>query len=404
VVRPEAHRLGRARTYAAVAGIGLAFLPGAPEAHAGSGGAGVAPAPVVNGARCLASRGRPCLEQRWVKPGGTIEIRGRYLSSVKEVLFYGRPGKADNLTAPTRARRSGRVLAKVPDKARTGPVALVSSAGVVSKRWSGLVIDEQPRALPVPKQKGPLPAIGTTVSEPRKIFYGGLEKAVFTYQVTNSQPVDVTVNLIRLADHAVVRSWRQPQVVPSAPQKVVWGGTARGKIQAEGSYAFEVVAGAAAGSQATSTEETPGNAVALHSHVFPIQGRHDYGGAGGRFGAGRGGRSHRGQDVFAACGTPLIAARAGKVVYTGYHSLAGYYLVVRGKRSGLDYVYMHLKGPSLVKTDDQVYTGQQIGQVGESGNAHGCHLHFELWTAPGWYRGGHPIDPLPELKRWDAAS
>jgi murein DD-endopeptidase MepM/ murein hydrolase activator NlpD len=40
--------------------------------------------------------------------------------------------------------------------------------------------------------------------------------------------------------------------------------------------------------------------------------------------------------------------------------------------------------------------------VGDTGNAWGCHLHFELWTAPGWYAGGEPFDPLPRLQRWDA--
>ncbi|MGH2982220.1 MAG: M23 family metallopeptidase [Solirubrobacterales bacterium] len=136
--------------------------------------------------------------------------------------------------------------------------------------------------------------------------------------------------------------------------------------------------------------------------VFPILGPHSYGGAGSRFGAGRSGHSHQGQDVMASCGTPLVSVMDGTVDYAGYQGAAGNYIVIDNNGSSTDFVYMHLAYPALVrKINAPVAAGQQIGAVGATGNAQGCHLHFEYWQGD-WYGGGSPIDPLPYLRAWDA--
>ena len=108
--------------------------------------------------------------------------------------------------------------------------------------------------------------------------------------------------------------------------------------------------------------------------------------------------------MFARCGTPLVAARGGRVKFKQYHAAAGHYLVIDGAGTDADYVYMHLAEASPFSPGDRVYTGQRIGAVGDTGNARGCHLHFELWRGPGWYDGGKPFDPLPALRAWDAWS
>jgi len=133
--------------------------------------------------------------------------------------------------------------------------------------------------------------------------------------------------------------------------------------------------------------------------VFPIRGSHEYGTGTNRFGGGRG---HEGQDVFAACGTKLVAALSGTVKMAKWQDRAGNYVVIEAA-DGTAQAYMHLQQPALVAKGDDVQAGQPIGLVGDTGRATGCHLHFELWTAPGWYEGGSPIDPLPLLQRLDAA-
>jgi murein DD-endopeptidase MepM/ murein hydrolase activator NlpD len=133
--------------------------------------------------------------------------------------------------------------------------------------------------------------------------------------------------------------------------------------------------------------------------AFPVVGAHDYGTAENRFG---GARDHGGQDVLAPCGEPVVAALGGKVTDVKYEGAAGNYTVVRAG-DGTSEVYMHLRDAASVRPGERVAAGERIGRVGQTGDASTCHLHFELWTAPGWYAGGHAIDPLPALRRWDAA-
>ncbi len=142
--------------------------------------------------------------------------------------------------------------------------------------------------------------------------------------------------------------------------------------------------------------------VSSSGYVFPIRGAHSYGTTINRFGAPRSGHVHQGQDVLAASGTPLVAARGGVVSARSFQAAAGNYLVIQAD-DGTDHVYMHLLAPAIVAPGQRVKTGQQIGQVGQTGDATTPHLHFEVWTAH-WYAGGHTVDPLPYLRAWDAVS
>jgi len=140
--------------------------------------------------------------------------------------------------------------------------------------------------------------------------------------------------------------------------------------------------------------------------VFPVAGEYSFGGPDARFGAGRPGHIHQGQDVTAAQGTPLVAPVAGTVYWIAYQaSGAGHYVVERGA-DGVDYVFMHLATGSITVEKGQALTpGQPFGQVGMTGDASGPHLHFEIWP-DGWYssKASQPIDPLPQLQAWAAAA
>ena len=115
------------------------------------------------------------------------------------------------------------------------------------------------------------------------------------------------------------------------------------------------------------------------------------------------GRGHQGQDLLSRCARPIVAAQTGRVRLVSYQaSGAGNYVVVRGTTTKFDYVYMHMSSRPLVSVGDRVRAGETIGLVGSTGRSSACHLHFEMWAAPGWYRGGRMTDPLPYLQRWES--
>ncbi|MFP5363223.1 MAG: M23 family metallopeptidase [Thermoleophilia bacterium] len=136
--------------------------------------------------------------------------------------------------------------------------------------------------------------------------------------------------------------------------------------------------------------------------AFPVAGAFDLGGAEARFGAGRTGHIHQGQDIMAAAGTAVVAPYAGTISQTSFQARgAGEYVVLDGA-DGRDYFFAHcLRGSTVVAERTAVAAGQPLCGVGATGTTSGApHLHFEIWQG-GWHaEGGAPIDPLPELRAW----
>ena len=123
-----------------------------------------------------------------------------------------------------------------------------------------------------------------------------------------------------------------------------------------------------------------------------------------RFGSGRPGHIHEGQEITADEGTPVVTPRGGTVSWIAYQAAgAGYYVVIAGD-DGRHYVFMHLQAGSIAAAKGaRVAAGQRIGSVGNTGASEGAHLHFEIWVN-GWWasKASAPIDPLPELLSWSS--
>lgn len=119
-------------------------------------------------------------------------------------------------------------------------------------------------------------------------------------------------------------------------------------------------------------------------YVFPVGQPYSFS---NDWGAPRGGgtRSHKGNDILAPMGTPSYAVISG-TVSSSYGGNAGLWITLHGD-DGNAYWYMHMQ---RVTASGRVSTGQQIGTVGNTGNASGGppHVHFELH--PG---GGGAVNP-----------
>ncbi len=357
------------RAFATALVVALALLAGTPAAHAAG--------PSIRAVECLAScaDGKP-------RGGSLLLISGAGLGNVYRAVFPGGRDGIRDLRGRAGQSSTTTVRVRVPWEAASGSFVLGTRDGRVSR--------------PEPVRIAPVPVVSRwrcirRCAPGRKIKGGSL----------------VQVRGLRLG---------------AVRDAVLHGGRgraddlrARVSDQRFSSFRMRIPRNAVTGnfSARERRRRSPGRKLAVQAFapvapgpvagVFPVRGTHDFGGTQSRFGAGRSGHSHQGQDVMAKCGVPLASATAGTVHTTGYQSSAGNYIVIRGSAPAQDYVYMHLKAAPVVGKGAVVAAGQAIGAVGETGNAQGCHLHFEIWSGPGWYDGGRPFDPLPQLQAWEAA-
>jgi murein DD-endopeptidase MepM/ murein hydrolase activator NlpD len=389
--------------------VGL-MAPGAAAQSPGTGGGGGAyvATPKVSKVSCV----RRCASRRRARGGSAVRVSGSGLGSAAELTFEGSYGSRDDLVVKVRRPGETGFVARVPVGAVSGPLVVGTAQGATSKPTAPFAILPPPPPVPNPVLS-PVPGLRSdgslrieTGTSRTRAYVGARRAVTFSYRVTGTLASPPTVELVSASDGATVKSWAPGAAPSGAVQSVSWDGRLGRAAARPGRYSFRLTAATATGAQVgtAAAGDVERDAFDLYDNMFPVRGSHDFGGAGAGFGYGRAGHSHQGQDMFAKCGTPLVAARGGRVQFKQYHAAAGNYVVIDAAGTGVDYVYMHLAEPTPFAPGDRVYTGQRIGAVGDTGNARGCHLHFELWNAPGWYDGGKPFDPLPSLRAWDSWS
>ena len=111
----------------------------------------------------------------------------------------------------------------------------------------------------------------------------------------------------------------------------------------------------------------------IYLAVVPVTGRIT-----SRFGAVESIRdhTHKGIDIAATRGTPILATASGTVTFAGWSSGYGY-LVKINHGNGVETYYGHCS-KLYVSAGDTVEAGEQIAAVGSTGNSTGNHLHFEI--------------------------
>ena len=141
------------------------------------------------------------------------------------------------------------------------------------------------------------------------------------------------------------------------------------------------------------TLKNPGTPKKKSALVFPVSGKKSN--VGGFWGEYReGNRKHKGVDIFARKGTPVVAVSDGVVTSVGNGGKGGKCVWVKSADHPWTAYYAHLD-KQKVYAGQSVKKGQVIGTVGNTGNARytPSHLHF------GIYSGNGAVNPLPYIKK-----
>ena len=227
--------------------------------------------------------------------GSTVELTGTGLAEVEKVKFSS-DGEKRAKAEPENVEDE-LVEVVVPEGAITGPPRVIDTERNKSTSPVDLEISGTEPSDPSDPGAGTGDKPGDTSPDgisvdPDKGFFKGKREA--TAHISGGSVSEVEV--VSAADGTTVATVPVEPATDGSEATASWDGvTETGEVAPNGRYEFR----AGSGGDSAAFEQ--------YDHIFPINGKHTYGDG---IGAGRG---HQGQDVFADCGTKLVAARAGKV-------------------------------------------------------------------------------------------
>ena len=138
-------------------------------------------------------------------------------------------------------------------------------------------------------------------------------------------------------------------------------------------------------------------------YTFPVTGNAFFGDTYGAMRSDVPGGWHHGDDIFAPLGQPVVAVANGKVYKVGWNKVGGWRLWVRDAQ-GNRFYYAHLSGYTKYgRNGTHVKAGQQLGFIGNTGDAitTAHHLHFEVHPAELLYlHYAGAVDPTTYLNQW----
>jgi murein DD-endopeptidase MepM/ murein hydrolase activator NlpD len=356
-----------------------------------------------------------------IKPGDTINSIAKRYGLDREAVI-----KANRLSDPNLIQVNQKLVIPSAPQTQVTDYPVASALPIKNNHWQALPV---PVALAAPKIAvkaiEPAKTIPISVDAPTVTYTNQLKSEVATLQQSygsQSRPLTIPVQTVAqvasrqdvLEDKEVNPEWSTKSNVKriptrSLPNQYTPPQTSLQKLQRQyspaGSYPSQIIGAAPIDVEeynnnfqtpvgkevspdlpALSTPDFPnGQNNLTNNHIWPAKGVLSSG-----YGR-RWGRMHRGIDIAAPIGTPIVASAPGEVIAAGWNS-GGYGNLVKIRHPDGSVTFYAHNSRILVRTGEEVAQGQQISEMGSTGRSTGPHLHFEVRP-----NGQNPVNPIAFL-------